>query len=224
MGSCVAPAPVVSEAESILPASGRLYFLSLAAIWGRVYGRQFRNKGALRGRIHSRECTPGRINGGSRPGHLSRPARWPVTPQRTRTHPEPRRQGWRHVMQGRAAIRAQVGSRARHPEPLAPRFTFRIDALNRPARQILHRHPPRRLPGTSFHWLAVGTSTPDSNCPDCAPGKAVNSRHSLRGVWWCQAKKLPLVVCLLQPRKRRIFAPGRAKKKGRGSALPFLLF
>ena len=72
---------------------------------------------------------------------LPRPEPRSICAQRPRSHPESRRQRWRHVMQRRAAVAANFLLRALHAQPLPTRRTLRTQTLHRPTRQILHRSP-----------------------------------------------------------------------------------
>jgi hypothetical protein len=70
--------------------------------------------------------------------NLARASDWPTARQRTRPHPEARRQGRRYVVKGSAAIAAMILRRALHAQPVAARRTTRIQTLHRPTGQILH--------------------------------------------------------------------------------------
>jgi hypothetical protein len=74
----------------------------------------------------------------SRRLNLARASDWPTTGQRTRPHPEARRQGRRYVVKGSAAVAAMILRRALHAQPVAARRTTRIQTLHRPTGQILH--------------------------------------------------------------------------------------
>jgi hypothetical protein len=64
--------------------------------------------------------------------------RWAVAAERPGTHPQARAQRRRHVVKRRAAVAAELRSGGAGTQPVAAGLTFRIDALNGPARQILH--------------------------------------------------------------------------------------
>jgi len=74
----------------------------------------------------------------SRRLNLARASDWPTTGQRTRPHPEARRQGRRHIVKSPAAIAATILRRAFHAQPMASRRTTRIQTLHGPTGQILH--------------------------------------------------------------------------------------
>ena len=76
-------------------------------------------------------ASPQRLN-------LARATDWPTAAQRTRPHPEARRQGRRHIVKSPAAIAATILRRAFHAQPMASRRTTRIQTLHRPTGQILH--------------------------------------------------------------------------------------
>jgi len=70
--------------------------------------------------------------------NLARASDWPTARQRTRPHPEARRQGRRYVVKRSAAIAAVILRRALHAQPVAARRTTRIQTLHGPTGQILH--------------------------------------------------------------------------------------
>ncbi len=74
-----------------------------------------------------------------------RAARWTVTSQRARTHPQARAYRRRNIAEWRTAIAAEFSAAVGCPQPVAARRTFRINALHSPSRQILHVFPPIAL-------------------------------------------------------------------------------
>ena len=78
-------------------------------------------------------------------------------------------------MQRRAAIAAEFRPHVIHAQPVPASLAIRIDALHRPARQILHSRPlfPRSCP------LQAGSLRATRKiCAECAAGDL-----------WCQAKR-----------------------------------
>src|SRR5579863_9399362 len=71
-----------------------------------------------------------------------RAARWTVTSQRAGTHPQAWAQRRRNIVERSAAIAAEFSSGVGSPQPVAARRALRINALDGPARQILHLFPP----------------------------------------------------------------------------------
>ena len=109
---------------------------------------------------------------------------WAMARQRTRPHPEARRQWRRHVVKWSAAIAATILRRAFHAQPVAARRTTRIQTLHRPTGQILHsfasqnprprrrreeRLPPRRP-----------VLQKRQNWRDCAPARLVSQGESIQ--------------------------------------------
>ena len=104
----------------------------------------------------------------SYPAALTRPAERPGTSQRTGSHPEPRTDGRRNTMQWRGAITAVIRRRHIRSQPEATSVTLWIDALDRPAWQILHVSP----------FLAMQKHrSPWTKCLNFAASRL-----------WCQAK------------------------------------
>jgi hypothetical protein len=82
--------------------------------------------------------TPSPAIASTQPLNLARASDGPTAAQRTRPHPEARRQGRRHIVKGSAAIAATILRRAFHAQPVAARRTTRIQTLHGPTGQILH--------------------------------------------------------------------------------------
>jgi hypothetical protein len=133
----------------------------------------------------------------SYPAALARPAERPGTSQRTRSHPEPRTNGRRNTVQRRRAITAMVRRRHIRPQPETTSVTLWIDALDRPAWQILHAPP---FFGDAEH------RSPRIKCVDFAAS-----------CLWCQAKSYYILwICCSANR-----APLRAQAKRVFVAPPF---
>jgi hypothetical protein len=95
---------------------------------------------------------------------------WAMARQRTRPHPEARRQGRRYVVKRSAAIAAMILRRALHAQPVAARRTTRIQTLHRPTGQILH----------SFASQTHGPG--DGRKSDAAEAPRLQKRQELAGL------------------------------------------
>jgi len=123
--------------------------------------------------------------------NLARASDWPTARQRTRPHPEARRQGRRYVVKGSAAIAAMILRRALHAQPVAARRTTRIQTLHRPTGQILHSFASQNPRSRRRKGERLPPKRPDlqkrQSWRDCALGALVS-----------QGESIQLVVVLLQ--------------------------
>ena len=110
------------------------------------------------------------------PAGLSRAPGWPVGAQWARPQAQPRPQRRRNVVQRSAAVAAGVDPRDVHAQPMPARLALRVDALHRPARQVLHGTPTR--------------------FPGCSAEKSRLDSEAVPLV--CQAKNIQLVVVVLR--------------------------
>jgi len=126
----------------------------------------------------------------SRRLNLARASDWPTTGQRTRPHPEARRQRRRYVVKRSAAVAAMILRRALHAQPVAARRTTRIQTLHRPTGQILHSFASQNHGPGDGRKSECRRSAPTAKTPrtggDCAPEALVS-----------QGKSIQLVVVLL---------------------------
>jgi hypothetical protein len=168
--------PITAPTPSGRPLTGRSSFLS------RQGTQSFRDpRPEVTTLVLGTECRRGKLHNasvraGTRPGdfrgpvtgtasipestcrRLTRAARQttrrPVAAERARTHPQARAQRRRHVVKRRATVAAEFHSGGAGAQPVTSGHAFRIDALNSPARQILHAFPPcgsTRNPSGALH-------------------------------------------------------------------------
>ena len=119
-------------------------------------------------------------------GTLARPSERAIGTQWARPHLKPRSQRRRHVVQRQAAITAGLIAPVFRAQPVASRWTLRIQTLHRPARQILHVSPSdfEKQRGTNLvcrhGTIRSGTMKIRGDCE--------------RGELVCQQKSILLVV------------------------------
>jgi hypothetical protein len=126
-----------------------------------------------------------------------RPPQRAMIGQRSRPHPEPRRQRRRYVMKRRPATPADFLRRIHGPQPLSPGNTLRVQTLHRPTGQILHRPHASLIfftsaagRGDARRQRPVQLVLPRKAGRDCAPDSLV-----------CQGKCTLLVGVSLQSRQ-----------------------
>jgi hypothetical protein len=155
-----------------------------------------------------RRCGDDAVSGLASPQrlNLARATNWPTAAQRTRPHPEARRQGRRHIVKSPAAIAATILRRAFHAQPVAARRTTRIQTLHGPTGQILHSF------ASQTHGSGGGRESDAAEAPRCK--NATNWRDCAPASLVSQGKSIQLVVVLLQSCGKYVERTSDSTEKG----------